>query len=460
MKKAALLFVVFFTYAFSQPTINGVGSDGDYISVASWTQLNTGFGDHGIKELKGYSDGTNLYLMVVGEIESNFNELYLFINVSDASDGLAAGTQLPAGNDGSSPFNSFTPTLDFQVDYGIRLTSGSDPSSAYTSIINYRGGGNTDTYIGGPTNDGSVQNVSSGTYNGVAFAYKHMGLLSSVTNEGFEIKIPLSVIGGSGSSTFELFALYGANSFISANTIPEISGQSGTNLGNNPGFNSIGGNQHSTAAPLPVELTSFTAVGKGRGVELAWRTATELNNYGFEIERSVVGQTFLFDHSNGQAGMLVPQWEKIGFIEGHGTTNAPKSYTFVDGNASGTLLYRLKQIDRDGKFEYSNQVEVTVAAPVEFALMQNHPNPFNPSTSIRYQVAAPGHVSLKVYDMLGKEVATLVNGMQDAGAKIAKLDASQLPSGISAKGGYASGVYFYTLRTNNFTATKKMLLLK
>jgi hypothetical protein len=194
---------------------------------------------------------------------------------------------------------------------------------------------------------------------------------------------------------------------------------------------------------LPVELTSFTAITKSRGVELAWKTATEVNNHGFEIERRASGGL----HLEGGAHLA---WEKIRFIEGHGTTNAPQSYTFVDGNATGTLLYRLKQIDRDGSFEYSNQVEVTVASPVEFALMQNHPNPFNPSTSIRYQVATPGHVSLKVYDMLGKEVATLVNGMQEAGAKIAKLDASQLPSGI----------YFYTLRTSNFTATKKMSLVK
>jgi hypothetical protein len=189
---------------------------------------------------------------------------------------------------------------------------------------------------------------------------------------------------------------------------------------------------------MPAELVSFTATPKGRGVELAWKTATEVNNYGFDIEKRM----------KDELGIM--NWVKLGFVEGRGTTNAPQSYSFIDNSASGTVAYRLKQIDRDGSFEYSNQVEVTVAAPVEFALMQNHPNPFNPSTSIRYQVAAPGHVSLKVYDILGKEVATLVNGMQDAGAKIAKLDASQLPSGI----------YFYTLRTSNFTATKKMLLLK
>ncbi len=202
-------------------------------------------------------------------------------------------------------------------------------------------------------------------------------------------------------------------------------------------------------ATLPVELTSFTAVANGRGVELAWKTASETNNYGFEVERSEINHRSI-GSLNQSADESMRQWNKIGFIEGHGTTNAPKSYSFVDGSAGGTVAYRLKQIDRDGSFEYSNQVEVTIAAPAEFALMQNHPNPFNPATSISYTLPVAGQVSLKIYDMLGKEVATLVNGMQDAGAKIAKFDASQLPSGM----------YFYTLRTQNFSATKKMLLVK
>jgi hypothetical protein len=200
--------------------------------------------------------------------------------------------------------------------------------------------------------------------------------------------------------------------------------------------------------PVPVEIHSFTANSKGRGVELAWKTATEVNNHGFDIEKRM----------KDELGSM--NWEKIGFVEGHGTTNAPKSYSFIDGSASGTVAYRLKQIDRDGSFEYSNQVEVTVAAPKEFALMQNHPNPFNPATSISYTIPAAGHVTLKVYDLIGKEVATLVNGMQDAGVHIVKFSAG----GGSAFGGDASqlpsGMYFYTLRTNNFAATKKMMLLK
>jgi hypothetical protein len=196
--------------------------------------------------------------------------------------------------------------------------------------------------------------------------------------------------------------------------------------------------QNPDGTPMPAEIVSFSATPKGRGVELAWSTATEVNNYGFNIERRM----------KDELGSM--NWGKIGFVEGRGTTNAPQSYSFIDNSASGTVVYRLKQIDRDGSFEYSNQVEVTIAAPKEFALMQNHPNPFNPTTAINYTLPVAGHVSLKVFDILGKEVATLVNGVQDAGAKIASFNASQLPSGI----------YFYTLRTQNFSATRKMMLLK
>ena len=197
---------------------------------------------------------------------------------------------------------------------------------------------------------------------------------------------------------------------------------------------------------MPAELTSFTVAVKGRGVELAWRTATELNNYGFEIEK--MRMNVVDGRMKDELGIM--NWVKIGFVEGRGTTNAPQSYSFIDNSASGTVAYRLKQIDRDGQFEYSNQIEVTIAAPKVFALMQNHPNPFNPATAINYALPAAGHVTLKIYNLIGKEVATLVNGVQDAGVKIASWDASQLPSGI----------YFYTLRTNDFSATKKMLLVK
>ncbi len=191
---------------------------------------------------------------------------------------------------------------------------------------------------------------------------------------------------------------------------------------------------------LPVELASFTAEIAEKSVELKWRTATEVNNYGFEIQRSAI--------STQQSDNV---WLKIGFVEGNGTTNAPKSYSFTDKSASGKTSYRLKQIDRDGKFEYSRTVEVTaVSAPKEFGLEQNYPNPFNPTTAIGYQLLANGFTSLKVYDALGREVATLVNEAKEAGTYSVQFDGAKL----------SSGIYFARLTSSGKTQMRKLLMMK
>jgi hypothetical protein len=190
----------------------------------------------------------------------------------------------------------------------------------------------------------------------------------------------------------------------------------------------------STTEALPVELTSFVGTAKGNSVELVWRTASELNNDRFEVERSRDNITFT----------------KIGFVRGSGTTTEAKEYRFVDEGVSGLLYYRLKQVDFDGAFAYSPVVEVRVAPPTEFALEQNYPNPFNPTTTIRYQLPVTSDVKLEVYDVLGKKVATLVSGRQEAGIYTYTLNASTL----------SSGVYFYRLQAGRFVETKKMMLVK
>jgi Concanavalin A-like lectin/glucanases superfamily/Secretion system C-terminal sorting domain len=193
---------------------------------------------------------------------------------------------------------------------------------------------------------------------------------------------------------------------------------------------------------LPVELTSFTAAPKGSLVNLSWNTATEVNNAGFEVQRKFVGGLRAIDHA----------WHVLGFVEGAGTSNAPKEYAYVDRNLQpGTYEYRLRQIDRDGKSEYSSTVEVgDFGGPVTCALSQNYPNPFNPATVISYQVATDSHVELTVYDAAGKEVATLVHEQQNTGRYEVNFNAAAL----------SSGIYFYTLRTGDFTAVKKMMLVK
>ena len=202
---------------------------------------------------------------------------------------------------------------------------------------------------------------------------------------------------------------------------------------------------------VPVELTSFTATAQQNNVTLNWQTATETNNIGFEMQRSQMSNV------NGQT-----DWQVIGFVPGFGTTTEPKSYTFTDENLSaGKYLYRLKQIDFDGSFEYSNTVEVEINSPIEFTLEQNYPNPFNPTTKIKYtlpsvtlrQAQSDILVSLKVFDVLGNEIATLVNEPQQPSSYEVEFNVGQAIS-------LSSGVYYYQLRVGSFVETKKMILLR
>ena len=206
---------------------------------------------------------------------------------------------------------------------------------------------------------------------------------------------------------------------------------------------------------VPVELTSFSASVSNNSVTLNWITATELNNSGFQIERSVI--------SNEERNL---DWEQIGFINGNGTTSESHSYSFVDRNISdGKYSYRLKQIDFDGTFSYSNEVEVDLSLPQTFSLAQNYPNPFNPSTKISFSVpsvvdakfASTTLVQLKVYDVLGNEIATLVNEEKPAGNYEVTFDAKNLPAG---RQGLSSGIYYCNLQAGSFNQSIKMILLK
>jgi len=190
---------------------------------------------------------------------------------------------------------------------------------------------------------------------------------------------------------------------------------------------------------IPVELVSFNADVSNNFVKLNWLTITEKNNYGFEIERSKNST----DKSDN--------WEKIGFVKGKGTTTEIQSYAFNDEYLpAGKYSYRLKQIDFDGTTSYSNIIEVDIDLPNAFSLEQNYPNPFNPSTTINYQIPELSFVTLKVYDVLGSEVATLVNKELPVGNYEIEFDATTLPSGI----------YFYRLQAGSFVETKKMVLMK
>ena len=170
---------------------------------------------------------------------------------------------------------------------------------------------------------------------------------------------------------------------------------------------------------------------------MSWITATELNNYGFQIERR-----------NSESN----EWTNIGFVNGNGSSTETQYYSFSDNSVPvGKYFYRLKQLDFSGSFEYSSEVEVTILEVLnDFTLNQNYPNPFNPSTKISFSIPQNGFTTLKVYDVLGNEVANIIEGELSEGSYDIQFNAS----------GLSSGIYFYSLTSGEFTKTMKMILSK
>jgi len=192
--------------------------------------------------------------------------------------------------------------------------------------------------------------------------------------------------------------------------------------------------------PVPAELISFEGSLIGNKINLKWKTASELNNYGFEIEKST--DNFVFN--------------KIVFVNGKGTSTSNHEYEFNDYNfTSSKYYYRLKQIDFDGTFTYSNTIEVNVSLPSDFALYQNYPNPFNPASVIGFDLPAEMHVNLNLFNSVGELISVLAEGNYSAGRYKVQMNASTL----------ASGVYFYKLTAVKadgtlFSEIKKMMLIR
>jgi hypothetical protein len=189
---------------------------------------------------------------------------------------------------------------------------------------------------------------------------------------------------------------------------------------------------------LPVEMLAFNSEVSGNNVFLKWTTGSEINNSGFEVQRK-----------SGNS-----DWSNIGFVNGNGTTNNQQNYSFTDYNLqTGKYKYRLKQVDYNGNFDYFNLAnEINLGQPNNFVLNQNYPNPFNPSTKINFALAVNGTVTLKIYDVSGKEILRLINNeFRNAG---------NYTIDFNAKSSLASGVYFYKLESGSFTGIKKMMLVK
>lgn len=172
-----------------------------------------------------------------------------------------------------------------------------------------------------------------------------------------------------------------------------------------------------TNAPLPVELTTFRARLNGKAVDLAWRTATESNNAGFEVQR--------------RTGAGENDWQDLGFVQGAGSSSTPRDYTYTDMQipSSGDAYYRLKQIDRDGKFDYSSVVSVKIGSSASFALFPNYPNPFRGTTTIAFTLPQDAQTSVKVYDLNGKLMKTIAEEYMKSGYNSMTMDAAGMMPG-------------------------------
>jgi len=290
----------------------------------------------------------------------------------------------------------------------------------------------------------SAQNYSGGFYFDMTVTEPNSGIVSMnityiFSSDTYASDVPASWtdvgtvrfnIVNSGNNPNLVFRTSG----LSPTTIYKISGSTLTLL--------TAGDLYPNNDPMPVELTDFSAGTINNEVELTWQTQTETNNYGFEIERTSEGKNITKEGN----------WQRIGFVKGNGTSNIKREYKFADNTitSSGKYYYRLKQIDNDGKYEYTNEVSVSINRAEKFELSQNYPNPFNPETKIKYSVPKASHINLSVYNMLGELVAVLEDSFVEEGFYQTEFNASNL----------SSGIYIYRLVSDDRNIVRKMNLLK
>jgi len=408
----------------------GTSGGGVFLSTnngTSWTAVNTGLINTNVFTLA--VSGTNLF---AGTFDGG-----VFISTDNGSNWNAANTGL---TDTYVCVLAVRGSNLFVGTWGGGIFLSTDNGTNWTEVNT----GLTNTNVWSLAFSGT--NLFAGTYGGGVFLSTNNGTSWTEVNTGLT-NTKVNALAVSGSNLFA--GTYGGGVFLSTNngtswtavntglTNTDVRALtiSGMNLfvGTNGGRVFI-----ALESALPVELISFTGQLNGSGIVLNWETATEVNNYGFEVERRAEGSS---------------AWAKVGFVSGAGTSNSSKNYIYQDVNlAPGVYVYRIKQIDNDGTFKYSasTQVDAGISARV-FQLFNNYPNPFNPTTEIRFSVPETGLTTLKIYNTLGQQVATLFSDIAQPGHYISvTFNAEKL----------ASGVYFYRITAGDFTQVKKMLLVK
>lgn len=432
----------------SAPSIDGYMADLPYSNLSYFSSGRNSFGDdNDIKTLKYYTDGTDIYIGITGELSSNDN-LILFFNFSGYG-GRGSNTLGNSGSDAGVFKNIGGTKLDFDADFALAMNEGSSTTNFYIDACRYGSGtavlgqgalGNTGSQLGANA-EFNVGAVFGGTGN-ITLAY-HNGFASD-SLRGIEMKIPITAFAGvTNAQSLELFAIItNSTGTFSNECIPGDPGAS--NLGNNPDFSVMaGGPFHTGTTALPVQLSLFTAEVVDQLVQLRWQTETEENAYQFQIERK----------GKGDADFTI-----VDALPASGNSNSPKKYSYTDQvSVCGEYQYRLKMIDNDGTFTFSDQISVMVGVPLEFGLSQNYPNPFNPSTRFDYQLPSDAQVVMELYDITGARLQTLFDAQQRAGYYTFDFSA---PSYLS------TGVYIVRMAATSragekpFVAMRKISMVK
>ncbi len=389
--KYLLLILVFPLIVFSQSyhTVSFSGNSSDFNTAEKYVAADN-------VDYYVTFDATYMYVAAFRTSGSfgDYDHFTVYVD-SDPNATPTSGT----GSTSGVTWDSNTPSLPFTANYRIAIRKVNLGESFYSS---YSGSWST-----GGTNGQSWTQYTTATALEVRIPWSELGSPSNVY-----LRLNMSYNGGFfGGTSANYFGSFAVTTGVTPLTISD--------------------------SPLPVELTGFSLMSKQNYISLAWQTATETNNHGFEIEKKQSGA----------------EWRTIGFKQGNGTTNNISNYSYTDNSVTrGKVEYRLKQIDRDGKFSYSNTVEAFVGlSPNTVELTGNYPNPFNPSTSISFMLGTTGNASLKVYDLLGKEVAVIAQGIFNAG---------EMNTFNFNAAGLTSGVYYYRLTSDAKVETRKMMLMK
>lgn len=427
---------MFFSYTNDPWTFNRRNSDGTseimLYEPPTGTVMKSAY-DADINKLIFYDNNVNGVKIVYKSDIDGTNRTAIYSGFTQTIVSLASPTTRNVGfTDGGSFTQSITPNSTNQALGQFKLTGSSSGAlltsasirldNARTGLSNLKLWSSTDATFGGDTQLGSSITTDPGDGNAVTFS----GFSSTISTSGTYYFLTADIASGATGTVQGVI--------VQNNSLSLSGGVLSSTISNAVISNGT--------SPLPVKINSFIVEMQNTNVLLMWQTATEVNNYGFSVERKIG---------------IDENWVEIGFVEGHGNSNSPKEYLYVDsGNLYGDINYRLKQIDNNGDFEFSDIVVISLVSPKDFILSQNYPNPFNPSTMIKYGIPVQSNVRVEIFDMLGQSVGVLVNQDKSAGFYETTWNAANLPSGIYLISIKANGLS----SSKNFTQVKKALLLK